>query len=66
MVLANRESYESEESKDLIIVAGDISIRSEITKDLELTHTLIKINRKPEIEKIFRMIFLKELQRISL
>lgn len=64
MVLANRESYESEESKDLIIIAGDISIRSEITKDLELTHTLIKI--KPEIEKIFRMIFLKELQRISL
>lgn len=64
MVLANRESYESEESKDLIIIAGDISIRNEITKDLELTHTLIKI--KPEIEKIFRMIFLKELQRISL
>lgn len=46
MVLANRESYESEESKDLIIIAGDISIRNEITKDLELTHTLIKI--KPE------------------
>lgn len=66
MVLANRESYESEESKDLIIIAGDISIRNEITKDLELTHTLIKINRKSEIEKIFRMIFLKELQRISL
>lgn len=64
MVLANRESYESEESKDLIIIAGDISIRNEITKDLELTHTLIKI--KQEIEKIFRMIFLKELQRISL
>lgn len=64
MVLANRESYESEESKDLIIIAGDISIRNEITKDLELMHTLIKI--KPEIEKIFRMIFLKELQRISL
>lgn len=64
MVLANRESYESEESKDLIIIAGDISIRNEITKDLELTHTLIKI--KPEIEKIFRMIFLKELQRILL
>lgn len=63
MVLANRESYESEESKDLIIIAGDISIRNE-TKDLELMHTLIKI--KPEIEKIFRMIFLKELQRISL
>lgn len=64
MVLANRESYESEESKDLIIIAGDISIRNEITKDLELMHTLIKI--KPEIEKIFRMIFLKELQKISL
>lgn len=64
MVLANRESYESEESKDLIIIAGDISIRNEITRDLELMHTLIKI--KPEIEKIFRMIFLKELQRISL
>lgn len=63
MVLANRESYESEESKDLIIIAGDISIRNE-TKDLELMHTLIKI--KSEIEKIFRMIFLKELQRISL
>lgn len=63
MVLANRESYESEESKDLIIIASDISIRNE-TKDLELMHTLIKI--KPEIEKIFRMIFLKELQRISL
>lgn len=62
MVLANRESYESEESKDLIIIAGDISIRNE-TKDLELMHTLII---KPEIEKIFRMIFLKELQRISL
>lgn len=64
MVLANRESYESEESKDLIIIAGDISIRNEITRDLELMHTLIKI--KPEIEKIFRMIFLKELQKISL
>lgn len=57
MVLANRESYESEESKDLIIIAGDISIRNEITKDLELTHTLIKI--KPRDREDFSYDFFK-------